>query len=307
MATHSFTMWLRKEAASLKYALLNLYEQRDRMIYMEGPELEQTYMIQIGSYEETVIREEMECELLEKKQNMIQAAINRREPVNEKAIDEEIDRQRAELLKEAGGGEAPQAYASLPEDKYDKLQTLYREIVEDFHPQMHPEHTEVHKELFEKAQDCYRCRDLAALELVHEMLYSTKKQDGGITLELMMSLKAAEGSEDGEENALKENKQYDTDYTLAEAVYEQFVPIQEEAVLKDEITKNRLAMDTLMMEIEQKRTEFPYSAAAMLADSQQIADYKKELELRMLAASKERKMRTAEIEGMMEEVNSYAK
>ena len=71
MEKHTFTLWLHMERIAARYALLALYEQRDRLQYIEGPRLEEEYMDKIGPYEETVIREEIECEILQKKQQMI--------------------------------------------------------------------------------------------------------------------------------------------------------------------------------------------------------------------------------------------
>ena len=145
---------------SIKYALLTLLEKKDTLVYIEGPQLEQEYMSKIGSYEEKVIREEMECELLDEKQQMIQAAINRREPVDEVAIDAKIEEMRENLLKEAQGTSLSDESGSLSAEIISQLQELYREIVNQFHPATHPNLTDVQKELFQKAQDAYRMRNL---------------------------------------------------------------------------------------------------------------------------------------------------
>ena len=105
MESHTFLEWLSSEAAAVCCALLKLYEQRDQMAFIDGPRIERDYMQKVGEYEETVIKEEIEAELLKKKKQLVQAAINRREPIDESSIDEEIDRQRRKILKEAAGSE----------------------------------------------------------------------------------------------------------------------------------------------------------------------------------------------------------
>lgn len=122
MSEHTFTQWLWNEVTVSKCALLTLYEQRDRIKYIERPRLEREYMEKIGSYEETIIKQEMECKLLQKKQQMIQAAINRWEPINEAAIDAEIEKERQQMRQEAVGSPAPQEYADLTGDQSDELQ-----------------------------------------------------------------------------------------------------------------------------------------------------------------------------------------
>lgn len=292
MSKHTFTLWLHSEATSIRCALLVLYEQRDKLQYIEGPRLENEYMDKIGSYEETVIKEEIECELLQKKQQMIQAAINRREPIDEAAIDAEIERQRQQMLQEAAGSE-PQEYAVLSEEQSEELQKLYREIVKDFHPQMHPELTEAHRQLFQKAQEAYRRRDLEALKLVHEMLYST--QEGGLELELTLQLLTG-----GEEAENASGRDYSTDYSLAAVIYSGFKPTNEEAAIQEELTRYRQMTDGVMKEMEDMRLQFPYNASDMLSDPAKLEAYKEELEHRLRSATTERERRTKEIRTMIE-------
>ena len=129
MAKHTFVKRLNKEVAFSSCALLKLYEELDKLKYIEGPRLEKEYMDKIGTFEETVIKEEIECELLKKKQEMIQSAINRREPIDEASIDEEINKLRDEMIKEAGGDAPPKEYADLSEEQATELQEIYSEIV----------------------------------------------------------------------------------------------------------------------------------------------------------------------------------
>ena len=299
MSKHTFTLWLHSEVASTRYALLTLYEQRDKLQYIEGPRLEKEYMDKVGAYEETVIKEEIECELLQKKQQMIQTAINRREPIDEAANDAELENQRQQMIQEAAGPAAPQEYAELSGEQSDELQELYRDIVKNFHPQMHPELTEAHRQLFRKAQEAYRRRDLAALKLIHEMLYST--QEDGLALEsLLESLICSKAEESTEEIA--PNRDYATDYSLAAMIYCGFKPTNEEAAIQEEWTRYRQMTDSVMKEMDDMRLQFPYTASDMLSDPAKIEAYKEELAHRLRTATTERERRTKEIRAMIESV-----
>lgn len=300
MSKHTFSQWLRKEVTSSKCALLTLYEQRDKLLYIDGPQLEREYMEKIGSYEETIIKEEIECELLQKKQQMIQAAINRREPIDEAAIDAEIEKQRQEMYQEAISSPAPQGYAELSEEQSDELQELYREIVQEFHPQMHPELNEVHHKLFLKAQEAYRLRDVSALRLIHDMLFSTLEDEGaiGLMMELMVRVNAAE--EDDE--TLKEVNM--TDYAMAAKLYSSFIPTVEEASIKEELSRFKSQTDQVMQEMDRMRTTFPYTAAEMLSDPEKVQEYREELEHRLFVAKEEILRRTEEIRIMLMKGNA---
>ena len=66
---HTFTNWLQQEVLAARCSLLTLLEQQDRLRYQEAPELEEAYMKEVGTYEEEVLREELENEILQKKHN----------------------------------------------------------------------------------------------------------------------------------------------------------------------------------------------------------------------------------------------
>ena len=301
MGKHSFALWLHSEVASTRCALLTLYEQHDKLKYIDGPRLEKVYMDAVGTYEETVIKEEIECELLREKQQMIQTAINRREPIDESAIDAELDVHRQQMLKEAAGPAAPQDYAELTSEQGDELQELYRDIVKNFHPQMHPELTEAHRQLFQKAQEAYRRRDLEALKLIHEMLYST--QEDGLALELLLELLKGDNSENEEEAVT--GRDYATDYSLASRIYCGFVATAEEAAIQEEWARYRQMTDAAMKEMDDMRLQFPYTAAEMLSDPAQIEAYKEELAHRLRTATTEKERRTREIRAMIESVAAH--
>lgn len=112
----TFTSWLRSEVFSAKCALLTLYEQMERLQYIDGPRLEQEYMDKVGNFEQKVIEAEIEYELLQEKQKMIQTALNRREVIDEVAIDAEIEKLRQKMIKEAVGEAVPQEFALLTEE-----------------------------------------------------------------------------------------------------------------------------------------------------------------------------------------------
>lgn len=291
MANHTFVKWLNKEVASSSCALLKLYEELDKFKYIEGPRLEKEYMDKIGTFEETVIKEEIECELLKKKQEMIQSAINRREPIDESAIDEEINKLREEMIKEAGGDAPPKEYADLSEEQATELQEIYSEIVKNYHPQTHPDLTEAHKELFKKAQEAYRRKDVSALKLIYDMLTSADGE--GMAFELSMELDVSDEDETADER-------FTTDYTLASELYKGFIPTSEEASIQEEWRRYKQNIDEVMSNMETLKTQFPYTAAETLSNPDKLAEYKAGLEHRLYEASKEQARLTNEIERMKE-------
>lgn len=302
MQKHSFTDWLDREVSSARYALLALYERRDRLRFIDGPKLEQEYMDKVGKFEESVIQEEIEVELLQEKQKMIQTALNRREPVDEAAIDAKIEELWQKKLSEAasyGDGGDCSDVITLTEEQTDALQELYHTIVKCYHPQTHPELTEIHKKLFMKAQDAYRRKDLEALRLIHDMLLQA---DGDVDLGALLDMLIESAVRTETEPVRKE---YMADYDLASILYPYFLHTSEEAALQEEWDRYAAESDGMLTVIENIQKSFPFTASQMPSDPAQVESYKKELEYRLYEAQKEREKIAQHIRSMLERVTAH--
>ncbi len=299
MTKHTFANWLNREIFASKTAVLALYEKRDRLLYIDGPRIEKQYMEAVGYYEETVIREEIEVELLEKKRQMLQIARNRREPIDLDAIEKAIELERKKMFEEAIGSSAPTEYAMLTEEEEKELQFLYREIVQDFHPQMHKDLTDTHRELFRKAQDAYRRKDLEAMRLVHDMLYDKMSEE---ELKALLEILAEMNEGTDVENKEAERPDHTTDFSLTKVIYDAFKPTMYEITAQEELKKYEKMSAEIVNEMKEIRSQFPYTATEMLASEEGIAEYKKQLEERLRIAASERRKKTQEIDRILKEV-----
>lgn len=298
MSKTTFTQYLNNEISSVRCVILCLYENRDKLRYIDGPRLEKEYMDKIGTYEETVIKEEIECELLKKKQQMIQAAINRRESINEDEINAELEVYRAQMLKEASGNTFSEIYAELSDEQNEKLQKLYHDIIDNFHPQVYPDLTDVHRRLFQKAQEAYRRRDLSSLKLIHEMLYAANS-DESMNKVLLEMLKRNNLDEISNGNNA-DNSDFAPDYSLVSLIYDSFIHTSEENILKNELEQYSQMADDVMRQIDDMKLTFPYNTSEMLSDPAKIMAYKEELDHRLYIAASERKSRSETIRQMLE-------
>ena len=295
MGKHTFAGWLQHEITAARCALLKLYEEKDRMLYVEKRQLEEKYMAAVGSFEEEVIKEEMECELLIAKHKMVQVKLNRREEINEAEIDLEIEKMRGELMREAAGsGGGDRNYQELAPEKMNELQEIYSKIVQACHPQMHTNLPETHRQLYDKAQEAYRRHDLNALRLIWDML--TSAEDGGEGIQLALEISMGVGGEDGEDEQIRD---YSTDYTLAASLYSCFVPMENEAPVLEEWEHYKAEIRLEMMLMEKAREEYPFSAEKMLSSPEETAAYKAELELRLKNAKQQREKLSSEIREMI--------
>lgn len=278
MLGQTYSKWLEKEVMAIKYALLVVLEKRDKLLYVEEPALREEYMQKIGVYEEQVLKAELEVNLTEKKKQLIQTAINRREPVDLEAIEKQLEEERKEQL-----GQLNQSYkrdslqSSLSQEEKNELHNLYKEIIKDFHPEVHKELTEFQKQLYERALAAYHKQQLEELRLVHEMLYA--KDASKLTLETPITTEVKEGE------TLEIVEQLMEDYSLAAEVFECFEQLEEDGVLLSVKQQYEAREQEIWVEIENIQSRFPFIAKETLQNDEMTKAYLKTLESRMNSCS----------------------
>lgn len=297
MGNPCFAGWLAQEVESAQNALLTCIEQLDTLRYVDTPKLRNEYMVKIGTAEDEVLDAELNAKMLQRKVELIQIKRNRREPIDMEKIDRQIEDERKELLEQAEAADtAEQPPQQLTEEQQDELQELYHKIVENFHPQVHPNLTVTEKALYEKAVDAYRGRNLDALKLIDEILF---KDDISLVLQASLSL---DDAEDDEQHAAALAETLSADYTLAKQLYPCFEPSQQDAVLCAAAERYTAQREEVEKEIEQLRQSFPLTAQATLADPEKTKAYLEQLALRKLRALDAQRTLTQKINRLMEEL-----
>lgn len=301
MRAQSFYDWLLREVATSRMALVGLYEQKDKLLYVEAPPIRKRYMEAIGNFEESVLEAELEVSLLRRKIELIQISINRHEPIDLQAIEailiEERNQKVSELeAKDATLNDLPQ----LSEQEEHTLQRLYREITSAFHPAMNPDITETQKELYEKAQQAYRLQDVEAMKLIYDMLFAPAELSG---LEL-----ATQDSYPSAQKLKAEYKKFvsalSTDYKLAKTLYSCFMPLEEDAVVLDSLETYNAQRKTVEDEIVSIKSGFPFNAVETLNDKNKTEEYLAELRLRAKQCETEKAQLEQRINELIEGVTN---
>lgn len=277
MRNQTFYDWLTREVATSRMALVGLYEQKDKLLYVEAPPLRQRYMETIGIHEESVLVAELEVSMLRRKVEMIQIAINRREPIDLETIDAAIEAEKAQVVSDVEAGdktlhELPQ----LSEQEEHTLQRQHREITAAFHPAMNPDITEAQKELYEKAQDAYRLQDVEAMKLIYDMLFAPVDVSTVSASADKTPYDTAERREEYREIA----SALSTDYKLAKQLYPLFMPLEEDSVIRSSLDGYDAQRRAVEEEIASIRAGFPFNAAATLNDKAKTEEYLAELRVR---------------------------
>lgn len=299
MRDKSFTAWLMDETASSRFALIELYELRDKLLYADAPPLRQRYMNTIGIYEEEVLEAELEVSMLQRKVEMIQAAVNRRERIDQAAIERALEAEKTLKLAEIEAedktlNELPQ----LSEEEQKTMQQQYREITSLFHPAMNPFANDVQKELYSKALDAYRMQDAAEMDHIHGMLFAkADNSERGITV-------TAESKVVSEEEMKAEHKKIAsvlaTDYSLAKELYFCFATLEDDAVVLDTLNTYNEQRKALEKEIEEIKAGFPFNALSTLNDKKKTAEYLADLRIRARQCETEKAELERKIASMLE-------
>lgn len=280
MLDQTYLKWLGRELLAVKYSLLIALEERDRLLYIEEPGLKEEYIQKIGIYEEQVLKLELEISLQEKKKQMIQAAINRREEIDLEKIEELLNEERARQLERLNQTFKVERKADdkLTEEEKKELQSLYKEIVRDFHPQVHTNLTENQIGLYERALDTYKRQNLEELRLIYDMLYSDDLE--GIELELSLSVSENEEEIDVQELA----KSLMEDYSLAAKLYAYFEPLEEDGTFLSAKKRYEDKQKVLFTEIEDIYKRIPFIAKETLRSEGKLKEYLNSLSGRRSAA-----------------------
>lgn len=286
MRMQSFGDWLIREVAASRMALISAYEKRDHLLYVEAPPLRKRYMDAIGTVEEGVLQAELETALLRRKAELIQIALNRREPVDLKAIEAQLETEKDEKI--ASMEQADLTLNELPqltEEQAETLQSQYREIIRNFQPAMNPDISDVQRELYQKALEAYKMQDAAAMQLIYDMLLAPLNMDGVF---LPSSVQQNDAAEKQRELFRSVAEGLATDYTLAKELYSCFAPREEDHVIHNALQSYESQRETVLAEIDAIRRGFPFNAQATLSDPAKTKEYLMELQIRIKRCEEER-------------------
>ncbi len=284
MLEQTYLKWLGKEVVAAKCALLVALEKKDSLLYIEEPKLKEEYMQKIGVYEEQVLRLELEVSLQEKKKQLIQTAINRREEIDLDAIEQQLEEERTNQLNRLNQvyKADEQQSEKLTEEEKEELQTLYSDIVREFHPEVRNDMLEIQKKLYQKALEAYKRQNIVELRLIHGMLFSSEA--GEISIEVSLEL-SENGDEDIEELVIKGiAKRLMEDYKLAAELYSCFEKLEEDAALQNSKKQYEAKLELIMAEIDNILNRFPFVAKETMRNEDMLKEYIDSLSGRMNSA-----------------------
>ena len=168
---------LKNEVEKMRTELSMLLLERDELQFVICKNIETEYMLNLGSIEYRAYEAQCLSLRLKRKIELIQAKKNRQEKVIISAIEETLDTEFAEYQKRLDeqinkmNDALKRSKAEVLTDEENKeLKKLYRKIVKALHPDINPDVSETHVNLFDNAVQAYKNGDLNTLRIICEMV-----------------------------------------------------------------------------------------------------------------------------------------
>jgi len=173
---------LTRKLESLHLEFLDLFTRHKDMVENESVVLTSLYLEKLGRLQLELLEKQTEASRLKMKMNMIQAAINRNELPDLKAIDYEINvrlqNYYAQIqVQSAALDEARKVLSHLiSEEETQKLKEVFRLLCKRLHPDLNPNQTEEEKDLFIKVKAAYDLQRLSDLQEILLYLDDSNKE-----------------------------------------------------------------------------------------------------------------------------------
>ncbi len=305
MGKEQFTDWLFQEIVSAQMDLLCSYEQLEDLRSVQAPRLQQEYMIKFGPFEEQVLECELEALLLQKKLELIQRKLNRREPVDLEEIEQTLATARTELMQKLETKRLKWTQRpALSDNDLQQLQAVFHRILHSFQPQLHPDLTQTERQLYDKALQAYRNQDLTQLLLIQELLF-----EDNIQAAFEPKYPQKDGPECCEDtncfaSSTQEEPEVESDFSLAQMLYPYFIPLEQELILNDALQKLQSQQAAVQEEIDQMLNSFPMNIRPVLEDPDKAAAGLEQLQQRLLNAQQQCRILQLKLDMVLEDQNN---
>ena len=167
---------VRQDCETLRGEVARLLAEAHDLVHITKPHLLAVYQFRLGAWE--LRRLEAQCAVarLKRKIALVQACVNRGEPVRPAAVDQQLETEFAEwqqriadAARTLAGAERHLSHLMTPEDAAE-LRRLYRMLVKALHPDLHPGQDDMDRLLWLRVQEAYGGSDLEELRALTLLL-----------------------------------------------------------------------------------------------------------------------------------------
>lgn len=166
-----------RSAAAMREELAEVLAERDELVLRICPQIEMQYMVRLGAREYEAQRQRYRLRVLQCREAMLMQEADGTAEGKEAKIDRQLA-QRFALERQALEAQGKRVRAALErnrqkvlsEDEQAAVQKVYRQILRQLHPLLHPKQTKGQQQMFANAQDAYERSDLETLYMIYETL-----------------------------------------------------------------------------------------------------------------------------------------
>lgn len=169
IALHPSAANLREACRLLAEEVGRLLADIEHLLHVQRPHLEARYMVEVGYLEVDLFTLEIANRRLRREIELIQAALNRGEAADPRAIREALDEELREWQLKVEDVcrklESARTYMNgEPVENWKAIKATYRKLVLALHPDLHPDLGEDALRLWHRVQRAYQHADLEELE-----------------------------------------------------------------------------------------------------------------------------------------------
>jgi hypothetical protein len=257
LIVHPEVAALLERVEHAKQQLALLLEEREHLLQREALAWRMVYFEKIGVLEQELF--ELECELARKRRRfeLIQALLNRRMPVDERRIDEQLEQEFQEYLQTLHEMAAEQQWYLFWRDAeklepavLDELKALYRQLIKWLHPDVNLDLSELQRALWHRVIAAYEANDLEMLKMLHGLAEAERSQ-------YQLPAPSNGGTSGASEDVLQ--------------------------TLRNRSSKMELHARQIILELDAIRTQFPFSFIELLNDPRQVTERRAQLQERLAA------------------------
>ncbi len=167
---------IRQDCETLRGEVARLLVEAHDLVHLTKPHLLAVYQSKLGAWE--LRRLEAQCAVarLKRKIALVQASVNRGEPVRLAAVEQQLTAEFTEWqqkIADAAGALAGAGHRlghlMMPADA-DELRRFYRTLVKALHPDLHPRQDDSHRLLWLRVQEAYGRSDVEELRALMLLL-----------------------------------------------------------------------------------------------------------------------------------------
>lgn len=183
LVLHPSVLQLRLECETLRKELAKLIVEREFLQKTVLPRLAAEFQLKLGSLEYEAFMLEVETRELKRRIELLQSARNRNEKVSLKKIEKQIRREFAEwrerVAEMAEEYKSAKEYSEIPTlsaEATKELQTLYRRLARQLHPDVASVVTERTNALWLQVSEAYTRGDLEELRALNLLVESSSNE-----------------------------------------------------------------------------------------------------------------------------------